>query len=133
MKRILFSVLIFLFLTSAAVAEVEWQINRNFKLPSAPIDITTSSDGLKIFVLLEGGEVRIYDPNGQQLERLRFGTEADKIVATPDGERLLLSDSKTRQVKLVSLDYIKEIDISGSPFAGPKDAKVVVAVYSDFQ
>jgi sugar lactone lactonase YvrE len=133
MKRINFFVLVLLFLASTAVAEVEWQINRNFKLPAAPVDITTSSDGQKIFVLLKGGEVHIYDTNGQQLERLRFGTEADKIIVTPDGERLLLSDSKTKQVKLVSLDYIKSIDISGSPFKGPKDAKVVVAVYSDFQ
>ncbi len=133
MKRILFLMLILSFLASVAVAEVEWQINRDFKLPSAPVDITTSSDGQKIFVLLKGGDVHIYDTNGRQLEQLKFGTEADKIVVTPDGERLLLSDSKSKQVKLVSLAYIKDIDTSGSPFKGPKDAKVVVAVYSDFQ
>lgn len=130
-----FTVLVFslVFLATSAVAEVEWQIDRKFKLPSPPVDITTSADGQRIFVLLKEGDVRIYDNNGQVLETLKTGSDADRLVVSPDGERLLLSDSKGKQVSLISLDYIKQIDISGSPFKGKKDAKVVVAVYSDFQ
>ena len=133
MQRILILVLSLLFLATSVVADVEWQLNRNIQLPSSPVDITTSADGQKIFVLLAKGEVQIYDTNGQRQETLKFDAAADKIVVSPDGEKLLLSDSKGKQVQLVTLSYVKPIDIAGSPFKGPKDAKVVVAVYSDFQ
>ena len=118
---------------SVASAEVEWQVSQDLKLPAAPVDIATSADGQKVFVLLKGGEVRIYDANGQLQEEVRLEVTADKIAVSPDGERLVLSDSETKQIRMVSLDYIKPIDITGSPFKGPADAKVVVAVYSDFQ
>ena len=133
MIRYILVLLSVLLISSIASAEVEWQVSQDLKLPMAPVDIATSADGQKVFVLLSGGEVRIYDANGQLLEEVRLETAADKIAVSPDGEQLVLSDSKTKQVKMVSLDYIKPIDISGSPFKGPADAKVVVAVYSDFQ
>jgi len=119
--------------SASAGAEVEWQVSQHLKLPSAPIDVATSADGQRVFVLLKAGEVRIYDAGGQQQEALMIGGNADKIAVSPDGEQLVLSDSKTQQVSLVALDYVKPIDLSGSPFKGPADAKVVVAVYSDFQ
>ena len=133
MNRLCLLLAFVLALTSPAMAEVEWQVSQNLKLPSAPIDIATSADGQRVFVLLKAGEVRIYDAGGQQQEVLKIGGSADKIAVSPDGEQLVLSDSKSPQVSLVALDYVKKIDISGSPFKGPADAKVVVAVYSDFQ
>ena len=133
MSRISIFLLLFVLSASLATAEVEWQIDRNIKLPSAPIDVTTSADGQRIFVLLKGGEVQVFDASGKKQETINFGSNADRIVVSPDGERLLLSDSKGKQVNLVSLDFVKPIDIAGSPFKGPTDAKVVVAVYSDFQ
>ena len=133
MHRISILLLFLAFLASSVSAEVEWEIYRNFKLPSAPVDITTSADGQRIFVLLKEGDVQIYDANGRLQESLNLGSDADKIVVSPDGERLLLSDSKGMQVRIVSLDYVKPINITGSPFKGPDDARVVVAVYSDFQ
>ena len=131
MMRILLILVFLLPLCSPVMAEVEWQVDQNFKLPSAPVDMTTSADGQRIFVLLKGGEVRIYDGNGRQQEVLKLGRQADKIRVSPDGGRLILS--KGEEVSLVSLDYVKQIDISGSPYKGAEDAKVVVAVYSDFQ
>lgn len=133
MQRILIPVLSLLFLATSVVADVEWQVNGNIKLPSSPVDMTTSADGQRIFILLAKGEVQIYDANGRQQETLKLDTAADKIMVSPDGEKLFLSDSKGKQVKLVSLAFVKPIEIAGSPFKGPKDAKVVVAVYSDFQ
>lgn len=131
MIRIIFLIVMVLSLGSPVSAEVEWQVNQNFKLPSAPVDMATSADGQKIFVLLKGGEIRIYDANGRQQEMLKLDRSADQISVSPDGERLILS--KGQEVSFVSLDYIKPIDISGSPARGADDAKVVVAVYSDFQ
>jgi DNA-binding beta-propeller fold protein YncE len=131
--RILLIAVLALALCAPVYAEVEWQVSQNLKLPSAPVDIATSADGQKVFVLLQGGELRIFNANGQQQEAVNLEISADKIAVSPDGGRLVLSDSKSKQVRLVSLDYIKPIDISGSPVKGPDDATVVVAVYSDFQ
>jgi len=36
-------------------------------------------------------------------------------------------------LKTVAIDFIVNFNIAGSPFLGPADAKVVVAVFSDFQ
>lgn len=114
-------------------AEVEWQVEHDLKLPSAPLDIASGADGMKTFVLLENGRVRIYGADGSLQETLALEGKADRLAVTSDGGRLLLSDSKTGQVRVVSLEYVKSIDISGSPVKGPSDANVVVAVYSDFQ
>ncbi len=131
MLRVLLLLVFLLPLATPVPAEVEWQLNQNFKLPTAPVDMTTSADGQRIFALLPGGEVRIYDAAGRQQEVLKLGRSADRIRVSPDGGRLILT--KGQEVSLVSLDYIKPIDISGSPVKGPEDAGVVVAVYSDFQ
>ncbi|PLX98297.1 MAG: hypothetical protein C0623_13315 [Desulfuromonas sp.] len=126
-------VLTLLFLLPAAIvpAEVEWQVNGNLKLDSDPIDMTTSADGQRVFVLQENGKIQVLDAWGRPQESLDLDFAAEKIAVSPDGERLILN--KGKEVQLVSLEFIKKIDISGSPFKGPDDAKVVVAVYSDFQ
>lgn len=131
--RYLLAAAMLLLISTNGYAEVEWQISRNLQLPAAPVDVTTSADGQKIFVLLDKGEVRIYDADGRQYDSIRLGPDADRIAVSPDGQLLLVSDSRGKQIKMVSLDFIKSIDIAGSPFRGPEEAKVVVAVYSDFQ
>ncbi len=131
MARILLIIFLMLTLVTSAAADVEWEVSQRFRLPTAPVDMTTSADGQKIFVLLKGGEVHVYDANGRQQEILKLDLKADKLRVSPNGARLILS--KGAEVSLVSLDYIKKLDISGSPVKGADDAKVVVAVYSDFQ
>ena len=118
---------------AAAQAEIEWQNLRDLKLPSAPLDIATGDEDGKVFVLLDRGEVRIYNPDGSLADKLSLGGSADRLTVSPDGRRLMLGDGESGQVRLIALEYVKSIDISGSPFKGPADADVVVAVYSDFQ
>jgi hypothetical protein len=35
--------------------------------------------------------------------------------------------------EILVLDFIQNIDVSDSPFKGPADAAVTIAVFSDFQ
>ena len=51
----------------------------------------------------------------------------------PGGETLILRSGKNKTVELVTLDFIQKINITGSPFKGPQDAPVVIAVFDDFQ
>jgi len=116
-----------------AAAEVEWQLDRSLDLPAAPLDLVISADGQRIFVLLPKGEVRIYNAQDGAMESIQTGLKVDRLAVSPTGETLLLNDSAGKQVKVVALDYVKQVDIANAPIRGPKDAKVVVAVYSDFQ
>jgi hypothetical protein len=51
----------------------------------------------------------------------------------PKEDLLLLKSRKNRTVEILVLDFIQKINTSGSPFKGPKDAPVEIAVFSDFE
>jgi len=51
----------------------------------------------------------------------------------PRGKRLFLTSTKDRTVQVVTIDFIVDINVSGSPYKGRQDAPVVIAVFSDFQ
>jgi hypothetical protein len=38
-----------------------------------------------------------------------------------------------KTVEIVTIDFIQNINVSGSPFKGPEDAAVVIAVFDDFE
>ena len=41
--------------------------------------------------------------------------------------------AKNKTIEEISLDFVYEIDVSGSPFQGRIDAPVVVTVFNDYQ
>jgi hypothetical protein len=112
---------------------VEWTIQRTLKIEEKPRQVIMSPDGKLIFVLTHKGEVLIYSPDGKLKDRLSVGKSVDGINLGPRANVLLLTSSKDSTVKIVNLDFIRNIDVSGSPFKGPADAPVVIANFSDFQ
>ncbi len=136
MKRLttLFSTTIFAILLSVnAWATVDWQILQEFKIPVTPLDIAISPDGKLTFVLGEDGQIFVYGPGGILRDSFQVDSAADSIKAVNDGKNLLLSDSKTKRVKMISVAFQADIDITGAPFLGKEDAPIVIAVFSDFQ
>ena len=57
----------------------------------------------------------------------------DAIKPGPREDILFLSSRKDMTVKLITLDFIRNIDVSGAPFKGAADAPVVIAVFDDFE
>jgi hypothetical protein len=55
------------------------------------------------------------------------------IAISAKGEQLYLINSKRKTLKTVDISFIVDFNVAGSPFLGPAGAKVVVAVFSDFQ
>ena len=49
------------------------------------------------------------------------------------GEMAQVINSKLKTLKTVDVSFLVDFNISGSPFLGPAAAKVIVAVFSDFQ
>jgi len=51
----------------------------------------------------------------------------------PKEDVLLLTSGKAKTVQIITLDFVQEINVSGSPFKGKVDAPVAVATFNDFQ
>jgi protein-disulfide isomerase len=113
--------------------EVEWNLERTLKLEKTPLDVAVSSRGSWIFVLTEDGSVLIYASDGVFKDRIVVGNQVDGIDTGSQEDTLVLISAKEKTVKTVRLDFISEINITGSPFKGPSNAPVTICVFNDFQ
>ncbi len=106
---------------------------RQWQLPFTPVDMVQSVDGKYIFVLTDNHKLLIYEPNGN----LKASADVDPGVVAIDtdarGEQILLVDKDNKTFTSFSIDFVAEIDITGSPLQGNPDAPVTVAVFSDFE
>jgi len=106
---------------------------RQWQLPFTPADMVQSVDGKYIFVLTDNHKLLIYEPNGN----LKASADVDPGVVAIDtdarGEQILLVDKDNKTFTSFSIDFVAEIDITGSPLQGNPDAPVTVAVFSDFE
>jgi len=114
-------------------ALVEWDVHQLLKTDTPPIDVAVSRNGKWVFVLTAPGNILIYTPDGELKDKIVVGKHIDQIKTGPNVELLLLKSRKNKTIEILVLDFIRDINISGSPFKGPKDAPIVIAVFSDFQ
>ncbi|NQT69581.1 MAG: hypothetical protein HQ552_08370 [Desulfobacteraceae bacterium] len=114
-------------------ALVEWDIREILKTDEPPVDVAVSADGKEIFVLTETGEVLIYAPDGKLQDKIGVGKHIDQIEIGPQEDMLLLKSRSNQTIDILVIDFIQKIDTSNSPFKGPADAPVVIAIFSDFQ
>jgi hypothetical protein len=130
---ILFVCLSMLVSISFGHAAVEWDIKKTLKLKGPPQDLAVSKNGKWIFILTGAGEIAIYSSEGNLEETISVGSQVSRITAGPEENQLLLSNGKEPAVQLVSIDFIQEINIIGSPVRGNADAPVTIVVFSEFQ
>ena len=114
-------------------AEVDWDIQSTLKFDATPLDIAVSPDGNSVFVLTDGGDILIYDPNGNLKDKIAAGLHIDKIKIGPRGDRLFVSSRQNKTVEVIVLDFIKSINTAGSPFKGAQNAPIVIVEFSEFQ
>ncbi|MCP4667073.1 MAG: hypothetical protein GY849_11985 [Deltaproteobacteria bacterium] len=114
-------------------AQVEWQIRETFKLDAPPLDVAVSEGGKRLYVLTDNGTIIIFSSRGKVQDRIDVGNHVDDIEVGPREGLLFLKSRKRKTVEVVTLDFIRNINVSGSPFKGPADAPVVIAVFTDFQ
>jgi hypothetical protein len=116
-----------------SLATVEWDVRQTLKLGKELRDAVMSTNGKWIYVLTDEGEVLIYASNGRLKDRISVGDSIDGIKAGPREDTLLLTSRKDSTVQIITLDFIYNINVEGSPFKGPADAPVVIATFDDFQ
>jgi DNA-binding beta-propeller fold protein YncE len=132
---VVFTILIILgsMTMSYAAASVEWDVEKTLQLKSEPIDVAVSPDGRRIFVLNDLGQILIYSSAGSFLDEIDVGNQFDHITVSPRGDQLILNSRKKKSIEIITLDFIQDINVSGSPFKGSEDAPVVIAVFDDFE
>jgi hypothetical protein len=106
---------------------------RQWQLPYTPTDMVQSVDGKMVYVLTDNHKLLIYEANGN----LKASADVDPGVIAIDtdarGEHILLVDKDNKTFTSLSVDFVAEVDVTGSPFKGNADAPVTVAVFSDFE
>jgi protein-disulfide isomerase len=130
---ILLSLFIGLITPGLGYAKVEVTIPRTLNLEDKPVDTAMSASGKYLFVLTDNGKVLIYTMDGKLNDTISVDKSIDSIKAGPTEEILYLISSKRKTVQLAVLDFVQEINISGSPFKGAADAPVTIVLFTDFQ
>lgn len=116
---------------TAGFAQVEQRQLRTLALPAAALDVATSADGQRTFVLLADGAVQLYDPSGSLLGRFTVDKGARAIAPSPDGNQVYVSVGE--ELRLIAVDFVHQLDLTDVPSRGPAAAPVTLAVFSDFQ
>ena len=129
----MFAILPVLFLSSKTFGAFELEVKSNLIIDVTPIDVAFSPDGRKLFVLTDRGSILVYTSGNTPTDKIEVGSHVDQIKVGPKGDVLVLSSRQKKTIQIVQLDFIQSINISGSPFKGPEDAAVVIAVFDDFQ
>jgi hypothetical protein len=132
-KIILMLLLFFFCLLLQAQSRVDWEEGANVKIDAVPIDIARSQDGEYTFILIEQGSVLIYTADGTQVGTIPVDPSVKDIAISSKGDQLYLISGEQKSLQTISISFIEEIDIIGSPFLGPAAARVAVVVFSDFQ
>jgi protein-disulfide isomerase len=96
-------------------------------------DMAVSHNGKWIYVLTEKGDILIYSGSGELKGSINAGSSIDSIRSGPTEEVLIVGNRSDGRVKILNLDLIRDIPISGSPFKGDESAPVVIVVFSEFQ
>ncbi len=111
----------------------EIQDSRLVTLREGVVDLAVSSDGRWTFVLTPEGTVAVYGVAGDLVQTMEVGRGFDSIEYSPAGNRLILGASEKGQMRIVGLTLRFDLDYAGSPFRGPPEAPVTIAVFNDFQ
>ena len=130
--RVLLVLAFVLFLPMSLCAEVDWVPADSWEAAAAPLDSSLTGKDGRLFLLIPG-EVIIYSAQGVEGGRISVEKTVDRIDVSPAGDLLYLFSSQSRKVSTLSIEFIRKIDTSGSPFLGLPGARVEVVVFSDFQ
>ena len=131
--RTTFILLLVICIPFTARSEVDWDISNAIQLDETPIDVAQSQGGELTYLLTDQAKVHIYSTAGKLVGTIPVDPSVTDIAISAKGEQLYLINGKRKTLKTYDISFIVDFNVEGSPFLGPSDAKVVVAVFSDFQ
>ena len=118
---------------SAQPSDIDWTLVGQIELESPPLDVESSADGELVFVLIPG-KVVVYDKSAtRQLNQIPVEKVYDRLTYAAKSEILILTSSNTKELKVIHIDQVFSISVEGSPFLGPENAPVTIAVFDDYE
>ena len=135
LSRIILSVVLFVLPASASAqpVDIDWTPVGQTKLGSPPLDVDSSADGELIFVL-EPGNIVVYDRSAnRRLNQIPVDPGFNRLSYASETETLVLTNSLTNELKTIHVDEVYDISVEGSPFLGPENAPVTIAVFDDYE
>lgn len=118
---------------SIPASKMDWNVIKTLAIKDEPIDLAFSTSRNQIYVLTSAGELLIYGTDGSLMETITIGSGFDQLRHIQGSDILFLSSRRDKSVQIIELEYVQNIDLSGSPTKGPADAPVGIAVFTDFQ
>ena len=132
-RRIVVFLLGLALVASPVSAELEKNLVKRQSLDETPVDIAQSVSDGRLFVLLEGGNVQIFSPDGVKQERFKVGDGVTSLAVSPDGQRLYLGNAKSKELQFVDLSYVQKLPVNNSATKGATNAPVTIVIFDDFQ
>ena len=117
----------------AQPVDIDWTLLKQFQLNGKPLDIASSTDG-KLFFVLTPGEVAVYSNFADKpFKQISIDNNFNRMIYSEKTSTLILSNAATHTIKILEVDLVHDISIEGSPFKGPENARVTLAVFDDYQ
>ena len=126
--------MVLLLISSAAFSADLFEIlnTREMAVQGNVVDMAITDDGSWSFILTTRGEVVVLDPSGRITQTIEVGKGFQRLEYNRSDNRLMLGGEKGK-LKFITFSMRYDIDASGSPSRGPKDAAVTIAVFTDYQ
>jgi protein-disulfide isomerase len=114
-------------------SKIDWNVEKTWKLPAKPLDIVYSLDGKRVFILTDQHTVLVYDNLGELAGSIPVDKGVSAIDIAPRGEKLFLINQETKAFTDLTIDFVADINIVGSPFLGVAKAPVTIVLFTDFE
>jgi ABC-type uncharacterized transport system permease subunit len=122
-----------LFISPTAYGKADLTTIRHKTLDVQPLDIASSEDGSMIFIL-SFKELIIYSSkNDEIISRSNLDNAYDKMAYSEKNKTIILTSQSSKSLKIIQVEQVHDISLSGLPFKGPFDAPVTLAVFDDYQ
>jgi len=112
---------------------IEWNVLQKWPTVGKTLDMVHSLDGKFVYILNDKQLVQVFNSQGQLQGTIPVEDGVSAIDIAPQGEMLYLINNKNQTFSSISVSFIADIDISGSPFKGPENAPVTIALFTDFE
>ena len=133
MKKIwLLAVLLGFFTCSSAWADLSWKTLRDLNLEKEPLDVAASVDGQSLFILVPG-EIIVYSVTRNEItKKIPVENGFDRVTYAPRLHAIVVTASVPKILRVIKLQDIHELDLSGLPYKGPENAPVTIVVFSGY-
>ena len=112
---------------------VEWKVTQSWSTGSKTLDMVYSLDGKYVYILNDEQQVQIFNRKGQLQGNIPIEKGVSTIDISPQGESLYLVNNEKNTFSSMSVSFVVDVEVAGSPFEGPADAPVSLVVFTDFE